>query len=256
MPKGAKERGDERELHDKVALVVGGTQNMGFAIAEELASLGATMVVSYAHDEQAASNAVKRLEALGVPAKAVYANATETDDTDRLFEHVIEKHGRVDLVVHMPGAVLKKPLVEVTDDEYDHVMNLNARSAFLTLRQAGKRVSDNGRIVVLSTTLTGVTTGFYGVYAAGKAAAEQMVKALAQEIGSRGVTVNLVAPGPVDTRFFHNAETAESVRYVTHAVPQQRLGQPNDIAPVVGFLMSDRASWITGQVIRVNGGMF
>ncbi len=83
-----------------------------------------------------------------------------------------------------------------------------------------------------------------------------MVKALAQEIGSRGVTVNLVAPGPVDTRFFHNAETPESVRYVTHAVPLQRLGQPNDIAPVVGFLMSDRASWITGQVLRVNGGMF
>src|SRR5260370_41179125 len=108
MPKGAKERGDERELHDKVALVVGGTQNMGFAISEELASLGATMVVSYAHDEQAASNAVKRLEALGVPADAVYANATETDDTDRLFEHVTAKHVRVDLAVDMPGAVLWK----------------------------------------------------------------------------------------------------------------------------------------------------
>jgi len=256
MPKGTKDRVDDRALHGKVALVVGGTQNMGFAIAEELARWGATMVVSYAHDEQAASNAVKRLEELGVQAEAVYANATETDDTDRLFDRVIEKHGRVDLVVHMPGAVLKKPLVEVTDAEFDHVMNLNARSAFLTLREAGKHVSDNGRIVVLSTTLTGVTTGFYGVYAAGKAAAEQMVKALAQEIGSRGITVNLVAPGPVDTRFFHSAETPESVHYVTHAVPLERLGLPSDVAPVVGFLMSDRASWITGQVLRVNGGMF
>jgi 3-oxoacyl-[acyl-carrier protein] reductase len=162
----------------------------------------------------------------------------------------------LDVVVHLPGAVLKKPLVDITDAEYDHLMDLNARSAFLTLRQAGKHVSDNGRIVVLSTTLTGMTIGLYSVYAAGKAAAEQMVKALAQEVGARGVTVNLVAPGPVDTRFLHGQETPESVHYVAHAVPQQRLGQPSDVAPVVGFLASDEARWISGQIIRVNGGMF
>jgi 3-oxoacyl-[acyl-carrier protein] reductase len=246
----------EKDLREQVALVVGGTQNMGLAIAEELARRGAAVVISYAHDEQAASTAVKRLEALGTEAQAVHADATQADDTTALFEHVITKFGRVNVVVHLPGAVLKKQLVDVSDDDYDYVMDLNARSAFLTLREAGRRISDNGRIVVLSTTLTGVTTGFYGMYAAGKAAAEQMVKALAQEIGSRGVTVNLVAPGPVDTRFFHDQETPESVEYVIHATPRQRLGQPSDIAPIVGFLASERAGWITGQIIRANGGMF
>src|SRR5438046_9795556 len=99
MPKGTKDRVDDRDLHDKVALVVGGTQNMGFAIAEELARWGAAMVVTYAHDEQAASNAVKRLAELGVRVEAVYANATDTDDTRRLSDHVLNKHGRMNLAV-------------------------------------------------------------------------------------------------------------------------------------------------------------
>jgi 3-oxoacyl-[acyl-carrier protein] reductase len=156
----------------------------------------------------------------------------------------------------MPGAVMKKPLVEFTDEDYDHLMEINARSVFLTLREAGRRMADNGRIVVLSTTLTGVTIGLYGLYAAGKAAAEQMVKALAQEVGGRGITANLVAPGPVDTRFYHAAETPEAVQHATHANPRRRLGRPDDIAPVVGFLLSERAGWINGQLVRANGGMF
>jgi 3-oxoacyl-[acyl-carrier protein] reductase len=245
-----------KDLLGKVALVVGGTQNMGLAIAEGLAGRGAAVVVSYGHDERAATAAVERLEALGAAAQAVRADATQTDDTIRLFEHVVTTFGHVDLVVHMPGGVMKKPLVEFTDDDYDQLMDINARSVFLTLREAGRRVADNGRIVVLSTTLTGVTIGQYGVYAAGKAAAEQMVKALAQEIGARGITANLVAPGPVDTRFYHGAESPESVRYATHANPLRRLGQPGDIAPVVGFLLSDQAGWINGQLVRANGGMF
>jgi 3-oxoacyl-[acyl-carrier protein] reductase len=246
----------EKDLLGKVALVVGGTQNMGLAIAEELAGRGAAVVVSYGHDDRAAAAAVERLQALGAEAHAMRADATQTDDTIRLFDDVLDRHRRLDLVVHMPGAVMKKPLVEFTDEDYDHLMEINARSVFLTLREAGRRMADNGRIVVLSTTLTGVTIGLYGVYAAGKAAAEQMVKALAQEVGGRGITANLVAPGPVDTRFYHAAETPEAVQHATHANPRRRLGRPDDIAPVVGFLLSERAGWINGQLVRANGGMF
>ncbi len=246
----------DQDLREKVALVVGGTQNMGLAVAEELAGRGAAVVVSYAHDGQAASEAEQRLKALGAQAQAVHADASKADDTARLFEHVISQFGRVDIVVHMPGAILKKPLVEFTDEEYDGLMDLNARSAFLTLRESARRVSDNGRIVVLSTNLTGSILGLYGVYAAGKAAAEIMVKAMAKEIAFRGVTVNVVTPGAVDTRFFHSQETPESVEAVIHFTAMQRLGQPSDIAPVVGFLVSDRAGWITGQILRANGGMF
>ena len=244
------------DLRDKVALVVGGTQNMGLAIAEEVAGRGANVVVSFGHDEQAAAAAVKRLEAHGAQALAVRADASRTADTKRLFDDTVGRFGRIDLVVHVPGAIIKKPLTEFDDDEFDRLMTLNARSAFLTLREAGRRVSDDGRIVVLSTNLTGTVTGSYGVYAGSKAAAELMARTMAKEVAGRGVTVNVVTPGPVDTRFYHGEETPESEQVVLRFTPAHRLGQPDDIAPVVGFLLSDQAGWVTGQVVRINGGFF
>jgi 3-oxoacyl-[acyl-carrier protein] reductase len=245
-----------RNLADRVALVVGGGRNIGAAIATELAARGATTVISYASDEASAKQTLADLDQHQVTAEMVRSDATVSTEVDNLVTGVVARHGQLNIVVHVPGAVLKKPLVDITDDDFDHLINLNTRSAFLTLRAAGRHLSDGGRYVVLSTTLTSIMAGPYGVYAGAKAAVEQFVRAAAKELAHRRITVNAVAPGPVDDIFYHAAETPESVAGATRGNPQGRLGRPDDIAPVVGYLLSDDAAWISGQTIRANGAMF
>ena len=139
-----------RELTGKVALVVGGTRNIGAALAGALAARGADVAVSFAHHKDAAELTVERLRDLGVAAEAFRADATKAADTTRLFDQAVDRFGGLDIVVHVPGAVLKRPLVEVTDEEYDTGMGYNSRSAFLTLREAGRRIADHGRIILVS----------------------------------------------------------------------------------------------------------
>ncbi|MFD7902674.1 SDR family oxidoreductase [Kitasatospora sp. NPDC059747] len=245
-----------RDLAGKVAIVVGGSRNQGAACAEVLAARGATVVISYANDAQAAEQTVAALRKHDVSAEAVRSDAAVSADVTALFAGVVERHGRLDIVVHLPGMVLKKPLAEITDEEFDRVIDLNTRSAFYSLRAAARTLADNGRYVVLSTTLTSVMTGPYGLYSGSKAAVERMVLAAAKELGARGITVNAVAPGPVDTSFYRAAETPESMTAAADHSPRGRLGRPDDIAPVVGWLVGDEAGWVSGQTVRANGAMF
>ncbi|GIH17713.1 SDR family oxidoreductase [Rugosimonospora africana] len=245
-----------RDLVGKVALVVGGSRNQGAAFARDIAARGATTVISYANDSAAAKQTLVAIEEHGVAAAAVRSDARRSAEIDALFEQVVAEYGRLDIVVHTPGAVVKKPLVDMTDDDFDHVIDLNTRSAFNTLRAAARHLADNGRYVVLSTTLTAVMTGPYGLYSGSKAAVERMVLAAAKELGARGITVNAVAPGPVDDSFYRAAETPESIQAATHHSPRGRLGVPDDVVPVVGFLISDAAGWVSGQTVRANGAMF
>ncbi len=246
----------DRDLDGRVALVIGGSRNQGAAIAEHIAARGATTVISYANDDEAAERTLTELEKHAVTAEAVRSDATLSEDVNPLFEGVVARHGRLDVVVHTPGAVIKKPLADFTDDDFDHLIDLNTRSAFNTLRATARHIADNGRYVVLSTTLTSIMTGPYGLYSGSKAAVERMVLALSKELGGRGVTVNAVAPGPIDDSFYRAAETPESIEAATHHSPRGRLGQPEDIAPVVGWLISDEAGWVSGQTVRANGAMF
>lgn len=245
-----------RDLAGRVALVVGGSRNMGAAFAEDLAARGATVVISYAGDGEAAAGTLARLDKHQLTAEAVRSDATVPAQVEALFGGVVARHGRLDIVVHVPGAVLRKPLSEVTDEDYDLVFDRNARSAFLTLRATARHVADGGRCVVLSTTLTSVMTGPYGVYSGAKAAVERMVLAAAKELGARGITVNAVAPGPVDDSFYRAAETPESMAAAALHSPRGRLGDPGDIAPVVGFLVGAGGGWVSGQTVRANGAMF
>jgi 3-oxoacyl-[acyl-carrier protein] reductase len=245
-----------RDLDGKVAIVVGGSRDMGAAFSEGLAERGVTTVFSYAHEEAAAMDTLARLEKHQVTTQAVRVDAAIATDTESLFDDVIGRHGRPDIVVHVPGMVLKKPLIDCTDEDFAHVIDGNLRSAFNTIRAGIRHVADNGRVVVISTTMTSFMPGPYGLYAAGKAGVEQLVRAAAREVGARGVTVNAVAPGPVDTPFFHAAETPESTAAAAAFSPRNRLGQPSDVAPMVGFLVSEAAGWVNGQVLRVNGALY
>jgi 3-oxoacyl-[acyl-carrier protein] reductase len=246
-----------QDLQGRIALVVGGSRNQGAAIAEALAARGAVTTISYANDEEAAKRTLEKLHGLGATdAEAVRSDARSSAEVDALFEGVIARHGRLDIVVHTPGAVIKKPLAEFTDADFDHLIGLNTRSAFNTLRATARNVADGGRYVVLSTTLTAVMTGPYGLYSGSKAAVERMVLAAAKELGARGITVNAVAPGPVDDDFYRNAETPEAIEAAAHHSPRGRLGVPGDIAPVVAWLVSEEAGWVSGQTVRANGAMF
>ncbi|MCX4096882.1 SDR family oxidoreductase [Nocardia sp. alder85J] len=245
-----------RDLEGRVALVVGGSRNMGAAIAEEVAKRGATVVISYSSDDAMAAKTLRQLETHRVAAEAVRSDATRSAEVTALFDGVVARHGRLDVVVHVPGAVIKKPIAEITDEDFEHLVDRNTRSAFYTLRAAARRLADDGRYVVLSTTLTAVMTGPYGVYSGSKAAVERMVLAAAKELGARGITVNAVAPGPVDDSFYQGAETPESMAAAAQHSPRARLGRPADIAPVVGWLVGADASWVSGQTVRANGAMF
>jgi 3-oxoacyl-[acyl-carrier protein] reductase len=243
------------DLAGKVALIIGGSRNQGAAIAENIASRGAVTVISYASGDESAQQTLEKLEKYGGTAEAIRFDAAVSADVNVLFEGVVARHGRLDVVVHVPGAVLKKPLAGTTDAEFDHLVNLNIRSVFNTLRATARHIADNGRYVVLSTTLTSIMTGSCGLYSGSKSAVERMVLAAAKELGARGITVNAVASGPVDGSFYRAAETPESIEAATHRSPRNRLGRPEDTAPVVGWLVSAEAGWVSGQTVRADGAM-
>jgi NAD(P)-dependent dehydrogenase (short-subunit alcohol dehydrogenase family) len=159
---------------------------------------------------------------------------------------------RLDIVVNNAGYIRKKPFVEITEDELERSIAINTRGMFFSLQEAAKRIADNGRIINIGTSLLGATTGMYAAYAGTKAPIEHFTRALAKELGARGITVNTVAPGAVDTPFFHGEETKESVEYVKKSHVAGRLAMVNEIVGTIEFLASPRASWISAQTIFVN----
>lgn len=245
-----------KDLTGKVAIIFGSAKNMGRAFALSLASRGASVAIHYrsASAEADAKEAAKAVEAAGGKATIVSGELSDSSVVKGIFTKVKSDLGRVDFVINCAGVVIKKPFVEYTDEDFDRSFNANAKAAFLVMREAGKCIEDNGRIISLGTSLLAAFTGFYGVYAGSKAPLEDFTRALAKEIGGRGVTVNVVAPGPIDTPFFHGQETPEAVAYLSAASVAKRLGKIEDIVPVIDFLCSEGSNWVTGQTLFVNGG--
>lgn len=246
----------KNDLNGKVALVLGSARNMGRAFAVSLASRGASVVIHHrsASSESDAQDAAKQIEAAGGSSLIVSGDLAESSTVKAIFDRVKSELGRVDFVINCAGVVIKKPFAEYTDEDFDRSFDANAKAAFYVMREAAKTIEDNGRIISLGTSLLGAFTGFYGVYAGSKAPLEDFTRALAKEIGSRGVTVNVVAPGPVDTGFFHGEETPESVAYLSAASVANRIGTIDDIIPMIDFLCSPGSAWVTGQILFVNGG--
>ena len=171
-----------------------------------------------------------------------------------MFEATLGAFGRVDIVINNAGLVIKKPFTDISEAEFDRSFGINAKAAFFVMQEAARCIADNGRIINMGTTILGATIPFYSVYAGAKAALEDFTRALAREIGGRGVTVNVVAPGPINDPFYHGAETPESVARATTASVAGRLGHIEDIVPVIEFLASPQSQWITAQTLFINGG--
>lgn len=246
-------------LSGKVAIVTGSSRGIGRCIAETLGGHGAQVVVNYPSPAEAAAAAaaIEEIEAQGGHAIAVCADVTQVAEIERLFAAAAECYGGIDIVISNAGApVAIKPIAGVTEAEYDAATAINAKANFFVLREAARTIRDHGRIVVITSTT--VITPYAGsaMFAGAKGAAEVYARVLAREIGARGVTVNALAPGPIDTAAARAAGRIED-RFVAAVsmTPLGRLGTPDDIAAVVAFLVGDGGRWITGQHLRVGGGI-
>jgi 3-oxoacyl-[acyl-carrier protein] reductase len=242
-------------LDGKVALVTGASRGIGRAIAVRLGQDGAAVVVNYSGNHKAASETVATIETAGGRALAVQGDVGKVGDIQQLFDAAVKHFGRLDILVNNAGVMFNKPVADVTEEEYDRIFVVNVKGAFFACQQAAKRMADGGRIINFSSSTTAMMLPTYGAYVATKGAVEQMSHVLAKELGPRGITVNVVSPGPTDTELFGQGKTEQDKQRFAQMAALGRLGQPKDIADVVALLVSDEARWITGQNIRANGGM-
>jgi len=239
----------------RTAIVTGASKGIGAAIATKLSAEGIAVVVNYAHGREAAEGLVIGLERAGGRAIAVQADVADPAGIPTLFDAAEKAFAGVDILVNNAGIMKFAPFAEVEDAAFDIQIATNLGGVFRGMREAAKRMHDGGRIISFSSSVVGLYQPAYGVYAATKAAVEAMTHILAKEVGKRGITVNAVAPGPVATELFLGGKSDEQVAAIEKMNPFGRLGQPDDIARVVAFLASQDASWISGQVIRANGGV-
>jgi 3-oxoacyl-[acyl-carrier protein] reductase len=240
---------------NRVAIVTGGSRGIGAAISRRLAADGFSVVVNYARGRDAAEAVLAEIAAAGGRAIAVQADLSEPAAAAALFDAAEAEFGQVDVLVNNAGIMKLAPLAQSDDALFDAHVAINLGGVFRGLREGANRLRDGGRIVNFSSSVVGLHQPGYGVYAATKAAVEGMTHVLAKELGPRGVTVNAVAPGPVATELFLSDKSEEQVAAVTKMIPAGRLGEPDDIARVVSFLAGPDGGWVSGQVIRANGGV-
>jgi 3-oxoacyl-[acyl-carrier protein] reductase len=242
-------------LDGRTALVTGGSRGIGRAVVERLARDGATVIFGYRADEDAAAQTVTSVTAAGGRAHAVQADLAETGVPARLWEAAEALAGPITILVNNAGVGVVRPLVELSDQDYEQVMNINLRAVFEALREASRRMPDGGRIVNLSTVNTVMPGPGISLYAASKGAVEQLTIIAAHELGRRDITVNTVSPGATDTDMLSDNNSPESMDMMRGMSPLGRLGQPDDVADVIAFLVGPDGRWMTAQNLRAGGGI-
>ena len=238
---------------DRVAIVTGGSRGIGRATALRLAADGYAVTLTYLEREAAAREVVEAIEAAGGRALAVQADLARAEDVAAIFAATDKAFGRLDALVLNAAAIPMAPLTEISEEDFDWAFAVNTRSAFLAFREAAKRLQEGGRIVTISTGLTRNPMAESNAYSASKGALEILTRSFALEVGPRGITVNTVLPGITDTEGL--ALPAPVIDHLVGQTPLRRLGQPEDLADVIAFLVSDDARWVTGQAIYASGGL-
>jgi len=248
--------GDAKPFKGKVAIVTAARNNQGRAYAVALARLGADVMLHFHRAETQDQNdeTARLVRAQGVRVATALGDLGEVSNVKKVFDTAQSQFGRIDMVVNTVGMIIKKPLAEVTEADYERSQRANTKAALFVMQEAARRLADGGRIIHIGTSLTAGSAPGYALYAGTKAPAEEFTRMLAKEIGKRGITVNNIAPGPLDNTFFHAAETPQSAAFAANLSVAGRLGREADITPVVEFLASPQAQWMTGQVLWVNGG--
>jgi 3-oxoacyl-[acyl-carrier protein] reductase len=242
-------------LRGKVAVVTGASRGIGRATVERLAKDGAAVVVNYATSAAEANAVVVGIEAQGGKALAVQADIAKLEDIRRLFRETIRHLNRLDIVVANAGYSCFKPMEEITEEDFDRTYALNAKGTYFCLQEALRYMVEGGRIVCVSTIGTVLNVPGGTCYFGSKAAVEQFCRTLAKEVAPRGITVNVVSPGFTETQMLLATMTPEACRDFIAMTPLHRLGQPEEIAEVIAFLVSERARWVTRQNIAADGGI-
>lgn len=237
------------------AIVTGASKGIGAAIALRLARDGHAVLVNYARDKAGADRVVKTIGDAGGQAIAVQGDVAETSCMANLFGAVEQEFGSVSVLVNNAGIMHGGPISTATDIDFETQCTVNFGGVFRGMREAANRMAEGGAIISLSSSVVGLYQPDYGLYAATKAAVEAMTHVLAKELGPRGITVNTVAPGPVETEFFTAGKPDALVENIRNMNPFGRLGAPEDIAAAVAFLAGPDGRWISGQTLRANGGV-
>jgi NAD(P)-dependent dehydrogenase (short-subunit alcohol dehydrogenase family) len=246
---------NQQTLKGKVVLVGGGAKNLGGLISRSLAADGAKVVVHYNSDgtKPAADETVAAISQAGGEAFAIQADLTKAANVTKVFDEGKRRFGGLDIAINTVGKVLRKPIVETTEAEYDDMMAINAKAAYFFIKEAGRTLNDGGKIVTLVTSLLAAFTDGYSTYAGGKAPVEDFTRAAAKEFAPRRISVTAIGPGPMDTPFFYGQETPERVAYHKSQAMGNELTKIEDIVPIIKHLVTD-GWWITGQTIFANGG--
>lgn len=244
---------DIQNFNDKTAIVFAASRGIGRATALKLGKAGANVVVGYAGNAEKAEEVVKEIEASGAQAVALQADVSDASAVTAAFDQATAKFGSVDIVINAAGASVFGPLAMIDDAGIESLIAVNVRGAFNVLSEAARGVSDGGSIVHFSTGGTKMPVPGGGAYAGTKAAGEQMALGLAKELGSRQVNVNVISPGVTETDGLVMPQ--EQIEMLIQQTPMGRLGQPEDVADAVVFLVSDQAHWVTGQNLQANGGI-
>ncbi|MFI9235096.1 SDR family oxidoreductase [Streptomyces sp. NPDC053079] len=244
-----------RTLKDKVVVIGGASRNLGSLIAREVAADGAKVVVHYnsPSSKEGAQQTADAVRAAGGEAVVHEADLTQVSEVEGLFEVAVGAFDKVDCMVNTAGMVIKKPMTQVTEAEYDKMFAVNSKAAYFMMQEAARRLEDGGKIVTIVTSLLAAYTGLYSVYAGSKAPVEHFTRALSKELFGRSISVNNIAPGPMDTGFFYPAETDDSIAYHKSSAMNGELTRIEDIVPYVKFLLTD-GWWLNGQTLFINGG--
>jgi len=244
------------QLTNMVALVTGSGRGIGRAIALRLADLGANIIVNDIEDSTGAPEVVEQVKSKGRQAVFIHADISVADDVVRLVEKAIEAFSKIDILVNNAGITRDKLIMRMSEDEWDQVLNINLKGAFLCTREALKHMIRQrwGRIINIASVVGLMGNGGQANYSASKAGIIALTKSTAKEAAARGITANAIAPGFIDTEMTSHLSDSTKEAYEKQ-IPLGHYGTPEDIAYAVSFLASEEAGYITGQVLSVNGGM-
>lgn len=243
-------------LSGKIALVTGAGRGIGAQIAKDFAAEGATVVVNYSGNEQAAAQTVSDIEAAGGTAESYKCNVADCEESAKMINYVVEKYGKLDILVNNAGITRDGLLMRMSEEDFDSVINVNLKGTFNCIKNVSRQMlkQRSGRIINMSSVVGIAGNAGQVNYAASKAGVIGITKSAAKEMASRGITVNAIAPGYIDTDM--TSVLSDAVKEnIMAAIPLGRIGNVSDIAQTAVFLASDAASYITGQVISVDGGM-